>query len=598
MENNPTFRMPFCWLENERNLSKVSFFLIKILPASVAWLSSLFIVSFPIFDPDLYWHLANGRAMVASRQIINEDIMSYTHYGMDFVNHEWLSQALFYLLWDNLGPSGLFAFKLFLSSLIVFFIYRSVLVMGGTQWIAAQLGVIAVLAGLQRYHIRPELFTLLNMAILGYILHRNRQNPNCSKCLWILPFLFVVWDWLHGAVIGVAYFSLFFAGENLKTVFPVFGKKAGLRNLNICYFLTMATVVLSPYGVRSYEHFMVLVSGNQGADRIFELQPMWQIAGGFLTFKFLFILALVLIILSRRSFDITEASLVLFFGFGALQYNRLVGVAAIVFVPVIGRCLSAFFSGNSGSATKRISTVGMVLAMVITVVVGFNEKIVKMAGSFSPHGTYILPSETAFGFSLNELLTPAGSTRFIQDMGLKGNMYNNANLGGYLSFYLAPVRPIFQYNMPPIFGDTTRYVKNPRELEQWHVNYALAGSAGELTRLFPSTHWAWVYSDYVSTLVVRRTPQNQALIDEYEIQYFSPEQSLVDYHALVANSRVYPRLAFEMGVYLAYMKDDRIAERWGQMLLRHPDLLDIPSIQEVFIKAVERNNGIRQTLMR
>ncbi len=585
----------------KRTRKKLNLFLVKKLPFGVTWALSLFIVSFPIFNPDLYWHLANGRAMVAARHIINEDVMSFTHFGDHFINHEWLSQILFFLFWDRLGPEGLFGFKILLSSLVIFFIYRSALLEGGRPWVAAQLCVLAVLAGIQRYHIRPELFTLLNLAILGYVLHSFRLRPSHSHRLLVIPLIFLTWDWLHGAIIGLVYLFIFTAAENLKAVFPALGNTfpsntRGLKKLNICFALTAGVVVINPYGLLSYGHFVVLATGLQGADRIIELQPMWQAVGEFFPFIFLFIWAMVMLIVFRRTSDITDTVLIVVFGAGALAYNRLAGVAAIVLVPALARHISVGFGKNSRGVSRGISITGLGIAAAITVIIGFDEKIIKMSGTISPQGTYTLPSETAFGFSVNELFTPAGSVRFIKETGLKGNMYNNANLGGYLSFYLAPDRRIFQYNMPPVFGDVTRFVRNPKKLAPWKVEYALAGSAGELSRLFPSSEWAWVYSDYVSTLVVKRKPKYQSLIDKYEIHYFSPEQSLRDFQTLAKDSRVYPRLAFEMGVYLQYITDKRIADRWGRLLLKHPDLMNHPPVQDLINKATDRNNILESIL--
>lgn len=581
-----------------RVLQKIGMILPEKSAPGVAGLLSLFIVSYPIFDCDLYWHLANGRAMVAARRILNEDVVSFTHFGESFVNHEWLSQTVFFLIWDGIGPTGLWIFKLLLSSLVVWFTYRTVWAVGGRPWSAALLCVLAVLAGIQRYHIRPELFTLLNMALLGFILHSFRRRPSQFHRLWAVPFIFVVWDWLHGAILGLAFMTIFTAAENIKSIFPRLNRgnpltKIDLKKLNICFGITVAAMVISPFGLRSYGHFLVLARGVQGADKIMELQPMWQAMGDHIPFVLMFVWAISLITVGVRKIDLTETLLVLVFGGGALYLNRLAGVSAIVLVPVIARQVSTALGDEKKGAARKLSNTGMAVAAVVILLVGFNEKIVKMAGSTSPQGTYILPSETAFGFSVNEFYTPAGSARFIEDLGLQGNMYNNANLGGYLAYYLAPERRIFQYNQPPIFGDTTRFVRNPRELDPWHIEYAVAGSAGELTRLFPASQWAWVFSDYVSTLVVNRTPEHQSLIDQYEIRYFSPEQSQKDFQALSRNPEISPRLAFEMSIYLAYMEDERVAGRWEQLLSRHPELVNQPPIRKLIKKVVERNDSLK-----
>ena len=147
-----------------------------------------------------------------------------------------------------------------------------------------------------------------------------------------------------------------------------------------------------------------------------------------------------------------------------------------------------------------------------------------------------------------------------------------APVASALAYALAPERPIFQYNLPPVFGDPTRFVRDPDALAAWDIDYGFAGSVGELTRLFPQDAWAWVYSDYVSTLVVRRAPEHAELIARYELRYFAPEQSAERFRALAACEAVRPRLAFEMAVYLAYSRDERTGGRLRELLAKDPEL--------------------------
>ena len=186
-----------------------------------AWLFAMIIVTYPIWDYDLYWHLANGREMVNAGRIINEEMFSYTHFGEKFDNHEWLGQIIFYLIWHSLGPYGLFGFKLLITSLVVLLLYRTIRTVGGQPELAAVLCGFAVLAGIWRYHERPELFSLLNMALFGFILYGFRASRLPRRLLWLIPLVLVIWDWLHGAVYGLVFFTLFVAGENAKYLLPV-----------------------------------------------------------------------------------------------------------------------------------------------------------------------------------------------------------------------------------------------------------------------------------------------------------------------------------------------------------------------------------------
>lgn len=58
---------------------------------------------------------------------------------------------------------------------------------------------------------------------------------------------------------------------------------------------------------------------------------------------------------------------------------------------------------------------------------------------------------------------------------------------------------------------------------------------------------------------------------------------------LAGRPAIFPRLAFEMGVYLAYAQDERIAGLWGKWLADHPDLLARPRMAELLAKAAARN---------
>ncbi len=68
--------------------------------------------------------------MVTNRRIINEDIVSFTHFGQPFVNHEWLSQVSFFFFWDRFGPLGLLLFKLLIFSLIFHTCHRTSSMLG------------------------------------------------------------------------------------------------------------------------------------------------------------------------------------------------------------------------------------------------------------------------------------------------------------------------------------------------------------------------------------------------------------------------------------------------------------------------------------
>lgn len=110
-----------------------------------------------------------------------------------------------------------------------------------------------------------------------------------------------------------------------------------------------------------------------------------------------------------------------------------------------------------------------------------------------------------------------------------------------------------------------------------------------MNTLFPDAEWAEVYRDPAAVLVLRRTPQNEALIRQYEIHYFYPVLSDASLRAKASDPDKLPRLAEEMGVSLAYRKDERIAALWAEILTASPDLRKQPHIQELLKLALKYN---------
>jgi hypothetical protein len=74
-------------------------------------------------DPDLWGHVRFGQDLWQTGRIVREDIYSYLTGDQVWINHEWLSEAIFYFAFAAAGSVGLIAFKSGLAFLIVAFLY-------------------------------------------------------------------------------------------------------------------------------------------------------------------------------------------------------------------------------------------------------------------------------------------------------------------------------------------------------------------------------------------------------------------------------------------------------------------------------------------
>ncbi len=522
---------------------------------------ALLLVIFPFFDFDIYWHLANGREMLAQGRIINEEIFSSTKAGTPFSNHEWLAQILLYAVYLLAGDTGLSLFKIAITASVVFLLFRTCRMLGASSLLAALLSTVAILIAAERYLVRPELFSLLGVALLGYILHGYRAGQVSAVALRWLPLIMLLWDWLHGAVFGVALLSIWAFGENLKHLLrrpltlPGCAALPGprLKDLNFWFAMTLAAMMINPWGLLSYDIFVEFVNGNPLVQLVEEFRaatwvehyPFWILLG----------LTLATVLCSWRRADLTTLLAVVAFAVVAIRYRRAISEFGIVVVPLLAMLLPALAQRWAPQIAHRAARVGIFSGVIVVLAYAGYVKFFEADGWLR------------FGFGTQAPEYPAGAIRFIQTVNLQGNLYNSGSLGGYLAFFITPQRKIFQYNHHTVFGDTTYYVKNPRELQRWNVNYALVDTKDEMNNLFPATRWAHVYRDNRALLLLRRAPENQAVIDRYEVLYFEPhKESPPRMRALASDPAVYPRLMMEMANHLAYSHRPDIAELFCELM--------------------------------
>lgn len=558
-----------------------------------ACLISIVLVTYPVFDFDLYWHLANGREMVNSGRIVSEEVFSYTHPGEKFANHEWLGQIIFYLLWTAFGAFGLLGFKLLMVVLMVWLLFRTLRNESTPLGVAALMCVLVVLAGINRFHERPELFSVFYMVLLGFILYGYRAGKLPRSMLWALPLIMVTWDWLHGAIYGLTFLTLFIAGENAKHRFPILRRQPflplpDLKYLNRCFALVVLAMLINPFGIRSYGIIVGYAFGQGNFNQVItEYMPVnWD---EFKVFILMFAWVVLLALRNWRRLDLTHLLLMMVFGLMALRFNRATSVAAIVLVPIIASLIRIGIRDAKGVLERRLHITTLVAAGMLVFIHGYSIKFgEEEAQPDSDKYHYLKVYDLAFGYRMDESFFPVGAVNFIKEQKLAGHLYNSGNLGAYLSYRITPERKIFQYNIS-VFGDPFYYVQHPDDLAKWDIGYAIVDTESEASALFPERDWAAVYHDEAAVLMVRRTPQNAALIREHEAHYFNPAFSDANLLERANDPELLPVLAEEMGDHLAYREDDRIAAVWTEILTSHPELASRPHIRQLLAKALKYN---------
>jgi hypothetical protein len=169
--------------------------MLRKLALAAAALTLLAIFAVPIEDTDFWWHLKTGQYIVQQHRLPVPDPFSYTA-GTDAVarfnlTHEWLSQAVLYLVYAAGGFAAVAVVRALLLAAIC----------GLVGWTAARSskhfwrGIVASLAAASILIAftadRPAIATFLGVAAFVAILESRRW-------LWALPAIALIWANCHG----------------------------------------------------------------------------------------------------------------------------------------------------------------------------------------------------------------------------------------------------------------------------------------------------------------------------------------------------------------------------------------------------------------
>ena len=64
-----------------------------------------------IADLDFWWQLKAGQLVVTTHSVPRTDVFSYTAFGHEYIDHEWLFQVTQYAAWSLAGPLGIALLK-------------------------------------------------------------------------------------------------------------------------------------------------------------------------------------------------------------------------------------------------------------------------------------------------------------------------------------------------------------------------------------------------------------------------------------------------------------------------------------------------------
>ncbi|WP_321531248.1 hypothetical protein [uncultured Desulfuromonas sp.] len=453
------------------------------------WLMAIAILllryGLPTRDGDIWFHLAYGRYFVEHGTLtLDHGIFSWTPAANDVVYCAWLSQIVFYLLYQLAGLKILFVVRYAgIASFLVglgWFAHRKNCLRHPVVPLVGALGIYSVLAAA---FIKPELFSFVFFTayVLLWWLIKTTQQVNAYRLCYLFPLLMLIWVNCH----GVFLFGLFFlvvvsSGEWLNSFFSTSSKLASKVRYHLyaatllSFLLTLAT----PYGFGYHQHlFRQLVltrlqagGGEELYNFIFAYHSVWNQTDLLVTTGILFAIFSVFLLRRLRERHVDFSIIFTVIAFGVLFFWMMRTTYLLIPVLAFG-CVGLMRGVVDGGGLCRLKQ------RIVTIVCTIAVLSIFSATVWLVRYKQVVPLWSGFGIRYNS--GPVSTAEYIQkyfpDLRL-GNTYNS---GAYFLWSLWP--------QTQVMIDARRF-----PYEAWLPKYVDNADNGDfiaLTESFPADQW-------------------------------------------------------------------------------------------------------------
>ncbi|MGD0416994.1 MAG: tetratricopeptide repeat protein [Terriglobales bacterium] len=490
-----------------------------------------------LIDFDLGWQLATGRWIAQHHRISSTDVFSYTAQGQPWI-YPVGSGLLFYLLYRI----GNYALLSYLGAVVC--TGTTALLLRSKTMVSAVLAIFAIPLIAARTSPRADMFTVVIFAAFLTLLWQQHETGHAA--LWILPLLMIAWVNLHlGFLAGLALLGGYVLVEVLEMVWPdrLHAAAGRLQRSWPWLVATIGATLVNPWGWGIYRAlFRQQTSMAFHSESIKEWASArlnWALVSAIVSLRdpdpFLLMLLVAAIAVPLAIWRRRLGATALLAGAAVLAYRhiRFQALFALVTVVVAGAVLTS----GIGALRNRIEDARLpsILALGMTALVLMLVGI--RSADLVTNRAYLGATYTgSFGAGLSWWF-PEGAAAFIDREKIPGQIFNNYNEGGYVTWRLGPKYLDYIDGRAIPFGAELFYrsgtllltpPESPewqREAERYNLNAILVPLARyDALEFFPvlrqfcaSDTWRPVYLDEVSIVFLRRRPETENLVQRLQI---------------------------------------------------------------------------------
>jgi hypothetical protein len=505
------------WLTTERLLICILFIAIFVMA-----------VRLPA-DSDTWWHLRSGQLMVEQGRILRTDPFSHTRGGWPWIDHGWLAEIAFYLLYRVGGFAGValgVAAIVTLAFALVF--WQS----PGSPYLRAFTTVLAAITSSVIWAARPQLLSFLLAALVSFFLDRYRSYRQ-RKFLYPLPVIVLLWVNIHGGF-ATAFILLlcYLVGEGATWLMAGPDARPGSatrareprpspRHLAYIAAVTGVCVLVVPLNPNTTQ-MLTYPFHTVGIGVLRQYIQEWASPDFHQLFvqPFIWLLLLTLLAIGRagQRAGFTDLTLLAVFAYMSLLAGRNIALFALVAGPILARYGQPAFDGLLDDMRERPWAEPIIEALTrplppgrLLVALNWLLLLLVLAGGMVKAALPLSPQAMA---DAEEKDYPAKAVRFIQEARPPGPLLNSYNWGGYIIWTLWPDYSVYVDGRTDLYGETfiSEYIKAVTGQEGWQelldrqgINLVLIERQSPLSALLSaSPAWQRAYADEIAAVFIRR----------------------------------------------------------------------------------------------
>jgi hypothetical protein len=418
-----------------------------------ALLPVMILLRYPVdnLDYDLWWQMALGKYYWTHHTLImDHSIFSWTPTDPGWIYNTCLGSIIIYLFYSMMGGFGLWILQwlifagVFLSFYLFLRLLRMRLDVTGLTLIAA----IGITCSLTCRFYKPEFFSILLFSWIAFLFFYFRITRR-KYYFYLYPVIFAFWVNLHGGFFfGGCFLICIFIGEILNRVF--FPQESftvnELLHLGTACVLSAVALLLNPFGINyllgiynasmsdaytmNGKYIQAYVSLWPYLKNIRNIDVAFFRTGQNALIMFIMMLSLAGLFLyeliKKKTCDFAFIILNIVAYWASMRAARMVYIFPIVF-------FFSFFYMLHRLKLKSIPARATILSLFVFILFFVNISYFTFR-----YGTY----NEWFGAGL-ESFAPVKEVDFLKKYRLKGTIFNDYTIGGYLLWALYPDYKVF-----------------------------------------------------------------------------------------------------------------------------------------------------------